>query len=83
MLRKTLLYLYLLLSFVASAERFPEKPSNYVTDVVDYIDEADENLLNAKLKAFEDSSSNQIFVYVAGSLNGEDLQQISQDIFHE
>lgn len=82
MLRKTLLALLLLPFFTFSQERYPVKPDNYVTDRANSLNSEQVNALNTKLKAFEDSTSNQIFVYITSSLNGEDLQQLSQDIFH-
>ena len=78
-------YLVLFLFFVPGffiAQNFPDKPSHYITDETNSISIENQALLNSKLKAFEDSTSNQIFVYVAYSLNGNDLAQYSQDIFH-
>ena len=75
--------LFLFLSpFLLTAQDFPPKPSNYVTDETNSISQEDEIKLNDKLRAFEDSTSNQIFIYVAYSLNGENLEQYCQDMFH-
>lgn len=79
---KAILLILFFLPFVLNAQDFPQKPSNYVTDETNSISLEDEAKLNAKLKAYEDSNSNQIFVYVAYSLNGKNLEQYSQDIFH-
>lgn len=79
---KAILQLLFLLPFLLNAQDFPQKPSNYVTDETHSISQEDQTKLNTKLKAYEDSSSNQIFVYVAYSLNGKNLEQYSQDIFH-
>lgn len=79
---KRLLFIFLLLPFLFHAQDFPQKPSNYITNETNSISKEDEIKLNAKLKAYEDSTSNQIFVYVTYSLNGKNIEQYSQDIFH-
>ncbi len=79
---KYLIILLFLCPWVLKAQDFPQKPSNYITDETNSISKDDEAKLNAKLKAYEDSTSNQIFVYVTYSLNGKNLEQYSQDIFH-
>lgn len=81
MLRKTL-FILLLLPFLLNAQNYPAKPNNYVTDETGTLSPEQLSALNAKLKAFEDTTTNQIFVYFAESLNGQDLAQYSQDIFH-
>ena len=75
------IFLFLLPCFVY-AQDFPDKPSNYITDETNSITSEDQAKLNSKLRSFEDSTSNQIFVYVAYSLNGQNLEQYSEDIFH-
>lgn len=87
MTRCRFLYLLLIFNFALFAERtserFPSKPDNYVTDKAGVLSATDINALNTKLKIFEDSTSIQIFVYIASSLNGENIEQLSQDVFHE
>lgn len=78
---KRICFFLLFIPFFLSAQ-YPAKPSNYVTDEAGVMSGEEQSALNAKLRAFEDSSSNQIFVYVTNSLNGADLQTISQEIFH-
>lgn len=81
MLRK-LHFIFLFLPFLLGGQTYPAKPSNYVTDETGTLTQEQQNTLNAKLKVFEDTTTNQIFVYMTASLNGEDLAQYSQDIFH-
>lgn len=76
-----LLFLFLF-PCILNAQDFPAKPSNYITDETNSISAEYEAKLNAKLRTYEDSTSNQIFVYVAYSLNGRNLEQYCQDIFH-
>jgi len=63
-------------------KEFPAKPDNYVTDDADVLNSREEELLNSKLRAFEDSTSNQLFIYLAGSLNGKNLEDYSKKIFN-
>ncbi|MCD6017418.1 MAG: YgcG family protein [Bacteroidetes bacterium] len=78
------LFLFIfLLAGVVRAQDYPAKPLNYITDEADLLNDVEESALNSKLKAFEDSSSNQLFIYTAPGLNGKAIESISQDIFHE
>lgn len=72
-----------LLSGIINAQDFPVKPTNYVTDDADVLSSSEERALNSKLNAFEDSSTNQIFIYTTPGLNGKAIESISQEIFHE
>jgi len=47
---------------IGQDEYFPEKPHAWVNDYADMLDEQEENYLNRKLAAYEDSTSTQIFV---------------------
>lgn len=80
---KRFLLFIIFLPFLLNAQDFPIKPSNYITDEANILSDEQEQLLNTKLRSFEDSSTNQIFIYIASSLNGKDLSSYSQDIFHE
>lgn len=79
---KRLYFLFLLLPVLAGAQNYPAKPSNYVNDETGTLSQEQQAALNAKLKTYEDTTTNQIFVYMAASLNGQDLEQYSQEIFH-
>ncbi|HRG02451.1 MAG TPA: TPM domain-containing protein [Bacteroidia bacterium] len=79
---KRLLLFILAFPFLLNAQDFPAKPTNYVTDEANILSDEQELSLNTKLRNFEDSSTNQIFVYIASSLNGNDLSDLSQNIFH-
>ena len=79
---KAIVSFLFLLPFLLTAQDFPQKPSNYITDETNSLSQEDQTKLNSKLSAYEYSTTNQIFVYVAYSLNGKNLEQYSQDIFH-
>lgn len=78
---KYLVYLFLCFPLLVEAQ-YPSSPANYVTDEAGILTEDQENLLNQKLSDFEKASSSQIFVYTASSLKGQDLEGLSQEIFH-
>ncbi len=80
---KRLLIFSLFLPLFIKGQNYPAKPGNYVTDETRTLTKEQEGLLNAKLKAFEDTTTNQVFVYMTASLNGEDMAQFCQTIFHE
>lgn len=72
----------LFIPFLIKGQNYPAKPSNYVTDETITLTPEQQNVLNQKLKHFEDSTSNQIFIYIASSLNGQDMESLCQEIFH-
>lgn len=78
-MKKLLLFLFLYGNLIFA--QAPEKPSNYVTDVSNTLSPEQQQVLNKKLKAFEDSTSNQIFVFIDYSLNGAVLENFTQDLF--
>lgn len=81
MLRR--LFFILLLPVYTFCQSFPEEPSNYVTDEANILGPDEEYRLNAVLKAFEDSTSIQLFVYTSPSLNGAVMSDLCQQIFHQ
>jgi uncharacterized protein len=66
-----------------AGQSYPDKPANYVTDEADILSSEQQNSLNSKCKAFEDSTSNQLFVYITRSLKGQEMQPLCQEIFHK
>ena len=79
---KNFLLIFILFVFKLGSENFPTKPENYITDIADVLTDNQERLLNKKLKAFEDSTSNQLFIYIAKSLDGKNLEDYSRTIFN-
>lgn len=77
---KNLLLLFLL-PVIIRAQSFPEKPLNYITDNAGVLSQQQQSSLNNRLKAFEDSTTSQVFVYVASSLEGKDISTYTQEIF--
>lgn len=80
MLKRLILLLFLLPCLLAA--QYPAAPHNYVTDEAGVLSREQQQALNLKLKEFERTSSNQIFVYLAPSLNGKSLEPVSQELFH-
>jgi uncharacterized protein len=79
---KRLILLFIIFPWILISQNFPPKPTNYITDEVSILTSEEISNLNQKLKTFEDSTSNQIFIYIASSLNEKDLTSYTQDIFH-
>jgi len=79
---KRLLFLILALPLWLGAAEFPAQPQNYVTDRSALLTLQEQQNLNAKLKAYQDRTSNQFFVYITDSLSGRDMSQLCQEIFH-
>jgi uncharacterized protein len=70
------------LHYFIVAETLPINPINYITDETNVLTTQQQQVLNAKLYDFEKKTLNQIFVYIASSLNGSDMSNLCQDIFH-
>jgi uncharacterized protein len=84
----TFLFLILLLPLFVNAQitlygRFVTEPVNYVTDQAGVLAQYEEDQLNDKLRNFEDSTSNQLFIYIAESLRANDLEDFSREIFNK
>lgn len=79
---KYIFLIILVFPLLLRAQYFPSKPINYVTDIANILSDEEEQSLNNKLKSFEDSTTNQIFVYLASSLNGSNIDDYSQKLFH-
>lgn len=73
---------FLFLPFCFKAQSYPAAPINYVTDDAQVLKGEEETSLNSILKAFEDSTSIQLFVYTSSSLNGAVMSDLCQEIFH-
>src|ERR1700752_1841730 len=78
---KKIIFLLVSLPLLLCSQSFPDKPLNYITDSANVLSGEEERLLNHKLHVFQDSTSSQVFVYLAPSLNGNDLSSFSQQIF--
>lgn len=83
MRRIKLLLLLFVCSFAVQAQNYPSAPLDYVTDMADILDAGQEAALNKRLKAFEDSTSNQIFIYIGNSSDGRAMSDLCQEIFHK
>ncbi len=73
--------LLLLIAFNANAQ-FPDKPDNYVTDRADLLKDWEKGLLNKKLRKFEDSTSNQLFIFIDRRYHGGSIEEYSRKIFN-
>ncbi|MBI3219416.1 MAG: TPM domain-containing protein [Bacteroidetes bacterium] len=86
-MKHLILALFLFPLFV-NGQGFPKKPTNYVTTFdpfytnKSYLSKKQEEALNAKLRAFEDSTSSQLFIYITGGLYANDLEDYSREIFN-
>jgi uncharacterized protein len=81
MLSRIFLFFFLC-TFSVQAQNLPDRPQNYVTDELHLLTTEQEKKLNDKLKDFEKRSTNQIFVYITSSLNGNVMSSYCQEIFH-
>jgi uncharacterized protein len=77
---KILLLFSLVLAFQAYSKELPKPPVPFrmVIDQAGWLDAGQENILEAKLRTFNDSTSTQIVVYIDASLEGEDVFDYSQ-----
>lgn len=77
-----LLFFVLIWPLCINAAQFPSQPQNYVTDRSALLSLQEQNNLNKKLHAYQTRTSNQIFIYITDSLNGDDMSRLCQEIFH-
>ena len=81
MIVRTFIFILLIASRIV-AQDYPSRPLNYITDETATLSDEQQQLLNNKLKKFEDSTSNQIFVFMTNALNGKEMSTYVQEIFH-
>lgn len=75
MFKKLILSLGFLLCFAGVfAQQYPDRPTNSpVADFTNTLNDADKQKLDTKIKAFEDSTSNQIAVVIVQSVGDYDI----------
>jgi uncharacterized protein len=83
-LKRLLILFFLSIVFISSAFSQKSEPvtkiKTYVTDEAGVLSASDKETLENKLAAFEQTTSNQVVVYVTSSLNGEPLEEVSYEI---
>jgi uncharacterized protein len=70
----------LLLSSAASAYH-PPLPQGWVTDAAGKLSPEDRAFLDARLKAFQDETGAQVFVFIPASLGGEPIEDVAYATF--
>jgi uncharacterized protein len=70
----------LLLSGAANAYH-PPLPQGWVTDAAGKLSAEDRAFLDARLKAFQDETGAQVFVFIPASLNGEPIEDVAYGTF--
>lgn len=73
-------FLVLLVSIFLIAQKIP-KIENYANDLTKTLNQEELFRLNSKLKAYEDSTSNQIVVLIIPSLEGNSIEEVANEIF--
>lgn len=61
--------------------RFPKRPTNYVTDPSGILTADEQAALNAQLKAYEDSTTNQYFIFLVRGLEGRSGDILTNEVF--
>lgn len=56
-------------------------PTNYINDYAGVLTTDEKMALNAKLKLYEEASTNQIFVALVQDLGGRDIESYANDVF--
>lgn len=76
-MKRLILALLLLAATTVAALEVPPPPTRWVTDAAGLLSPTDEDLLNAKLRDFEQSSGAQFIVYTFPSLEGEAVEDFT------
>ncbi|WP_259071573.1 TPM domain-containing protein [Mucilaginibacter sp. X4EP1] len=81
MFKKTIIFFSLLLTgFIANAQQLPAKSNTLVTDYTNTLSAADQQQLEQKLVAFDDSTSTQIAVVIIKSVGEYDIDDYGQKL---
>src|SRR5918993_1080119 len=83
-MKKTLLIISVLIGFFAYAQNgsIPARPNppKLVNDLADILTPEQEHALEAKLVAYDDSTSNQIVIITSKTLNGLEAEQYATEL---
>jgi len=77
-----ILFLISILSVSLFAQKLP-KVKNWANDFTNTLKQNELDILNSKLKAYEDSTTNQIVVIIIPSLEGNSIEEVANEIFKE
>jgi uncharacterized protein len=82
---KGVVWLLLLLPLVAVAQNIPPRPNppRLVNDIAGVLSAEQENMLERKLVAYDDSTSNQIAVVLISSLNEYPIEEYALKLFRD
>ncbi len=67
----------------AFAYENPGKPTNYVTDFAGVLNNEQINLLSLKLREYQEKTTNQVFVVVIKSLDGDYIENYAVNLFKD
>lgn len=91
-MKRLFFYILFLFSFLSATDAMsvsdtllsqtpaPTKVTQYIMDFAGVLKPAQKSYLTQKLKAFEDSTSNQVIVYIVNSLNGKSIEDYSYEV---
>ncbi len=81
-MKSRILFLILILSLSLYAQKLP-KVKNWANDFTNTLKQNELDILNSKLKAYQDSTTNQIVVILIPSLEGNSIEEVANEIFKE
>ncbi len=67
---------------VSWALTIPKRPTNYVVDLANMVDNSTETRINAYLKELEQKTSSQLVILTITSLEGESIEDLSINVAH-
>lgn len=70
-----------LLPVISVAFVVPNKPQTYVNDYAKVLSTEEVSALETKIRSFEQNTTNEIAVVILGSLDGDTIENVSQEIF--
>lgn len=84
-MRKLLVLLTVLVGFISGYSQYPERPNppRLVNDFAGFLSADENNELERKLVAYDDSTSTQIAVVGISNLNGADKAQYATELFEK
>jgi uncharacterized protein len=68
---------------VSWAVTIPKRPTNYVVDLANIVDNSTEARINAYLKELEQKTSSQLVILTITSLEGESIEDLSINLAHD
>lgn len=78
---KLIIFFLFAVPFLAGAFSVAEKPAGFLNDYAKVLSAEESQILESKLEAYENNTTNEVAVVIISSLDGDTIENLAQEIF--